>query len=90
MKTMRLWGEVVTGLLVDGDDEDDAAGETGVVTGWVTAAVTAAWLGEVVLCLTGFGLWWCVLARSQCSGAGGDRAMRRCAYEHRRGHSRCA
>ena len=52
--------EVVTGLLVDGDD---AAGETGVVTGWVTAAVTAAWLGEVVLCLTGFGLWWCVLAR---------------------------
>lgn len=49
--------EVVTGLLVDADDEeDDAAGETGVVTGWVTAAVTASWFGEVALCLTGFGL----------------------------------
>ena len=54
--------EVVTGLLVD-DDEDDAAGETGVVTGCVTDAVTAAWLGEVALCLTGVGLWWCVLDR---------------------------
>jgi hypothetical protein len=52
--------EVVAGLVVDTDDE---AGETGVVTGWVTAAVTAAWLGEVVLCLTVFGLWWCALAR---------------------------
>jgi hypothetical protein len=66
--------ELVTGLLVDGDDEDDAAGETGVVTGWVTAAVTAAWLGEVALFLTGVGLWWCVVDR--CSARALEATLR--------------